>query len=341
MKTRFLSSLLCGVLLVPTQLFAWDHPPMPLRYRNQHPLFLQMPNLTPMPVDALPAGEGAWSVTPQYSNIFERAFDAAYDVRIDFEQLRTDIAFAQGLGNGFTAELQIPILTTGGGFLDPFLNWYHRLLGVPNAGRDLFPDNDFAFRITDLTTGANVYDVTPVGIGLGDVAVALRHETIPRRPGRPGLGWFAQVELPTGRASRGLGNNQIDYGFGILTDIASKRWSGFLNAGYFVSGGHPTIDQFLQHEYFSYVLGGAFQFSRRLAAQIQIHGGTPQLTGISHRQWHDFPLDIVFGIGGDYPAALGEDTLFWQLAFSEDLHADGPSIDFTAIAQLGLRWQGL
>lgn len=329
------------MMLWTSSALAWEHAPVPLRYRNQHPLYLQMANMTPMPTTSLPSGDGAWSITPQYSNLFERAFDTTYDVRLDFEQLRTDIAFAQGLGHDFTAELQIPIHTTWRGFLDSFLNWYHRTLGVPNAGRNNFPDNDFVFRITDLTTAVPIYEVSPVGIGIGDVAVVLRQEVVPRRPGRLGLGWFGQLEFPTGQASRGLGNNQLDYGLGMLADIASARWYGFLNVGYFVNGGHPTIDQFLRHEYLSYALGAAFQLSRRLSLQAQLQGGTPQLAGISHRQWTDMPLDIVFGIAGDYPRALGDDTLFWQLAFSEDLHANGPSIDFTAIAQLGIHWQGL
>ena len=179
------------------------------------------------------------------------------------------------------------------------------------------------------------------GIGLGDIAVVLRHETLPQRGHRPAVGWFAQAELPTGRARRGLGNGELDFGLGALCDITAKKWYGFLNAGLFVSGGHQLIEQFLKTEYFSYVIGGAYRLSRHLALQTQFHGGTPQLTGIAHQQWDDVPLDIAFGLRGEYPRGFGDNDLFWQLAFSEDLNANGPSIDFTAIGQFGIRWHGL
>ncbi len=332
----------CCLLLFPAIAHAWVHDPAPLHYRNQHPLYLQLPNITPRSAVALTAGAGRWSMTQQYSNIFERAIDATFDTRIDLEQLRTDFTFLQGLGHGMTAELNVPLYYTSGGFLDPFLNWYHRTLGVPNAGRDNFPNNQFVYRITNTTTATDVVNVSATGFGLGDASLSLSHEVIPRRAGRPGLTWFGVAEFPTGSTSRGLGNGAFDFGLGAMSEIASDRWYGFADLGYFVSGGHTgALEDFLQDTYLSYVLGGAFRLSRRLSLNAQIHGGTPQLQGIAHRQWTDMPLDIVFGLTGDYPEALGDDTLFWQLAFSEDLHANGPSIDFTAIGQFGIRWKGL
>ena len=49
--------------------------------------------------------------------------------------------------------------------------------------------------------------------------------------------------------------------------------------------------------------------------------------------WDGAPLDLIVGVRGT------EDPIFWQVAFSEDVRAVGPSVDFTAFVSLGLRFK--
>ncbi|MBI2343246.1 MAG: DUF3187 family protein [Deltaproteobacteria bacterium] len=333
--------IVCGALLLPIAAFAWGHPPAPLTYQSQHPFSLQFAQLKPMPVVADAPGDGRWAMTTQYSNIFEQFVTPTENVQIDLEQWQTEMEIAYGLGHQFTLEGTLPITTTWGGFLDGFLQWYHHLFGFPNGGRESVANNTYAVHMIDRTTGATRYAVAAHGPVFGDLSLRLRHALAPETPTRPGIGWFATVQLPTGSRKKGTGNNRLDYGLGLLLEKTGRRWYGFLNVGYFINGGQANLEPFLHNETFAYALGGAYRLSRSVALQAQVHGGTPQLSGIADRQWEDPPLDLVFGVTGYHPAALGEEDFFWEVGFSEDLHPNGPSIDFTAILRAGIAWRGL
>ncbi len=46
-----------------------------------------------------------------------------------------------------------------------------------------------------------------------------------------------------------------------------------------------------------------------------------------------FPLNIVFGLGGETEGGWG-----WQVSFAEDLIPSGPAVDFTVDVQLSRRF---
>ncbi|GEM_PF-4108268 len=318
---------------------AYDNTPIP--YRNQSPIFLQFAGIQPTNVAALPRGAGRFAFTSNFSNIFEYFATTTHEVRIDFEQLRQDFSYAVGLGDNWTFDVNVPLVHTSGGFLDRFVQNYHQMLGLPNGGRNLLPAGQHAFYVRDLGTGADIYRVNPVKMGLGDIDVRLRHATLSETRHRPALGWFVTLEAPTGRKSQGLGNGALDYGFGILADKHAGRWYGFLNAGYFVNGGHAPLAPFVQNELFNWAVGGAYHFSKAVAATAQLQGGTPMLHGMHHIFWDAVPMDVVIGFAGHHPHALGNESFFWQIGFSEDVVANGPSIDFTALGQIGISWDAL
>lgn len=312
----------------------------PLTYRTGNPLYLQFPHITPMRAAALGRGHEAFRFTPEYSNLFEFFQTATHTVRLDFEQLRAGFRYARGLTDDLTLEVEVPFLFTTGGFLDPFIQWYHDTFRFPNGGRDLFADNAFTFRVTDRTTGADLYNVDRLPLGLGDSTVVVRHSVLGETRTRPGVGWFFQTEFPTGKRSRGTGNNQLDYGLGFLLEKQSPsgRWHGFVNGAFFVNGGHANLQGFTRDEYAAFVLGGDVHLARPVALHAQIHGGTPVLANMGARAWDTAPLDLIIGFSGHHPRLVGDDTLVWQVAFAEDLLPNGPSIDFTAHLQVGLAW---
>lgn len=314
----------------------------PLAYRNQHPLYLTIPNLLPMSAQSLPRGSGSFQFSTSYSNIFEQFITLDYDVLFDMEVARTALHYAQGLGRDFTIELDIPFIYSYGGFLDPFISGFHQALKLPDAGRGNFPDNQFAYRIINQRTGADQLRAQATKFGLGDVDLTLRHQLLREGRAQPAFSWFGLLELPTGRRSRGLGNGELDYGLGLLAEKQLGRWGLQLQTGYFVGAPLPGLETLMHAEHVSFLAGLAYRLSRPLALHAQFHSGTPLLKGMGNSRWDDIPLDIIVGISGQHPKALGgQEAITWQLGFSEDLHANGPSIDFTALLQFGIRWDAL
>lgn len=307
-----------------------------LAYQTHHPLYLQMVNVPPMRVAPLARRGFALHVVTSYSNIFEQFTTARHDVLLDMEMLRQTVGAAWGLGHGMTAELSLPLVHTGGGFLDAFLEGFHRAFGLPNAGRENFPQDRFVFRVA--TPAGTLVDAAPAGYRPADLQLRLRQEVLPESRTHPGIGWFAAVDLPTGSAAHGLGNGAVDVSVGALAEKSYRRWHGYGQLGYTVHGGQANLEDLLYPAVFSYVAGGEFSLSQRVGLHAQIHGGTPLLANMGEMRWDDPPLDLAVGFSGDYPGVVWGKDLFWQVGFSEDLHADGPSIDLTVFTQLGLRW---
>lgn len=313
----------------------------PIPYRQQHPVYLQVLGLTPMRTAPLPRGDGAVSLRMEYSNVFEQFLTPTTDLRIDVEQIRTAIDVAYGLPYGFTLEAELPFVHTGGGRLDAFLQWWHRILGVPNAGREFFPNDQHAFRILDRPSGATRYEVAAVPLALGDASVRVRRQLVAETARRPAIGWFAALEFPTGKRSQGLGNGNLDYGVGVLLEKSAGRWHGYFNGGYFVGAGTPALADAMHPVQFNYLVGGEFSLSRRIALHAQLQGGTPLLTGLDDTRWDSFPLDLMMGMSGEHPAGAHGEKIHWQVGLSEDLNANGPSIDVTVFGRIGWQWKGL
>ncbi|MBI4237483.1 MAG: DUF3187 family protein [Deltaproteobacteria bacterium] len=313
----------------------------PIPYRHQHPLYLQSLGLTPMRAVALPRGDGVVGLRMEHSNIFEQFINTTADVRIDTEQLRMTVDLAYGLPHNFTLEAEIPFVHTGGGRLDSFLQWWHSVLGVPNAGREFFTNDQHVFRILDRPSGAERYQVAPIPLALGDASLRLRHHLVTETARRPAIGWFAACEFPTGKRSQGLGNGNLDYGVGLLMEKNEGRWHGYFNGGYFVSAGTPALADAIHPIQFNYVVGGEFSVSRQVALHAQLHGGTPLLTGLGDTRWDSFPLDLMMGMSGEHPVGAHGERILWQVGLSEDLNANGPSIDVTLFGRVGWRWKGL
>lgn len=312
----------------------------PIQYRNQNILYQQGMGLVPFSTTPLAAGRSRTWLTNDYSSLFEYFQTATEEVRLDLELWRAGIGWARGMGHGFTLEAEWPIWRSDGGFLDGFINWYHGLLRAPTAGRELFPDDQFAVAIQDRTTGSNVYDVAPApGPVPGDLSLRLIKQLLPESVRRPAIAWFFGIELPTGRKHAGVSNGDLDIGMGIALEKQWKRLRFFLNAAYFHAPPAPGLEPFMLADSFESAAGIGWAVARPLTIVAQINGGTPRLRGIDHALWTSYPFDLMIGITGHHEKAIGgQETVTWQLGFSEDINASGPSIDFTAHAQVGLEF---
>lgn len=345
MKIKKFLVLACGFyFLLFSFSFAYADeyvPKGPLTLRNQNPVYLEFLNLEPTRAVVLPKGEYAIRLDTAYSNVFEMNGSVNYDELIHLEVVRPAFHFNAGVYDGMEAGIEIPFIRLQHGLLDKFLQDYHNLFGFPNAGRETQPNGAFTYYFKK--DGVSLYEVSPESFGLGDITLNFKHNFIDEGELNPAVAWQFYFKLPTGRPSKGTGSGNPDFGFAVDLEKSYNRWHGYLNVGYLVNGGHAYLSDFYVNDVaFSSVLAGEFSVSRPISIIAQLTTGTPLLRNAGFSQWDSFPMDLQVGVKGEHKVptfkCFGTSKLTWQAGFSEDLNSNGPSIDITIFASIGLKF---
>ena len=324
-------------LLLPAIIWAKDYAGQgPLITRTQHPVYLQMANLNPDRAMVLPPGLLEVRVDSAYSNIFERQANRTYFADLDMELWRIGWVAVYGLGNGFDAGLEVPLLHMNGGFLDAFIQDYHHAFGFPNGGRDQVPNGIFNYFVRE--NGQTLYRVGSQDLNFGDITLFMKHQLLYEDAVLPALAWRFGFKFPSGDPDKGMGSGNPGFGFGVAAEKSYKKLHGYLNLNYLVEGGNEAIENLMETESFNFALAGEWSFSDRVSALIQLDGGTPRLKGTGLEEWDGVPMDFIVGAKGDVPWGRFANPFFWEFGFSEDVLAEGPSVDFTIYVTIGLRF---
>jgi hypothetical protein len=166
---------------------------------------LAQPRLTLPAVSPWTTPRGRWSLN--VSGLWANSFSWTQDVPgetpedrrflIDGEALVLDATVRRGLGRNVDVGLRLPLLWRGGGTLDAFIDWWHRVFNVPDADRPLFLGN--AFRVQGQTKeGATfAWDDSP-GVGLGDLEGEARWLLVEAGRAGPSVALVGRVSVPTG-----------------------------------------------------------------------------------------------------------------------------------------------
>src|SRR3989344_3325632 len=120
----------------------------PFPMRTQHPVYLQMVQLTPAKAEVLPTGNFEVRVDSSYSNLYERQTDGVNAINLDMELWYLNWVATYGLLPNLEVGLELPLIHFGTGFLDSFIQNYHNAFGFPNGGRDQVQNGLFTYRIT-------------------------------------------------------------------------------------------------------------------------------------------------------------------------------------------------
>ncbi len=117
-----------------------------LGHQNQYALFRKWMTSVPHPIGQ-EAGVG-WRVTQRYTamNFTDDGPGWRYDLDMEISQWVADVSLRRGSVEWM---LSMPISMQWGGVMDPFMNWYHAELGLPNYNRDNQPPNRHAFEFGD------------------------------------------------------------------------------------------------------------------------------------------------------------------------------------------------
>lgn len=144
---------------------------------------------------------------------------------VDGETSAFALTWRQGIGHDLEFSARLPVLIVGGGFLDNFIQSWHKTFGLPNGNREFAQDNKR--QITYVNNGNTVVDAQQSGTTLGDIEL--------------GAGWKlgeaaalrTMVKLPTGSDKKLTGGNWGgavwgDFGLPFAT---GSSWDGFASFG--------------------------------------------------------------------------------------------------------------
>ena len=208
------------------------------------------------------------------------------------------------------------------GFLDGFLDWYHRITGLQVAARGLRPENRFAYTL-ELPNGETLSRPARSAF-LGDVRLlaGLRHTrnwqttlavTAPTGPVGYGRGVVSASVMTTARF-------QLDH-----------RWLTEMGLGAGFTPKHGDLADYQRTTFVGANLGFRYRFWGRQAVFVNAFFQSPNYHDTETR-----PLDkreLTLDYGFLLKARKGPE---WFLGMTEDLEPRGPAIDLAF--RIGARW---
>ena len=282
----------------------------------------------PLPVvgeGALPkAGQSHWGLTLDLTNEFYVEVLADETAQLDGETLATTLRWRHGLSERWAVGIDLPLVDSGRGFLDRWIEDWHEWFGLPNAGREQFPQDQYRFALTQ--NGATVFERDRGTTDLGDVNLRGSYALNPQRR------MHAQLSLPTGRATALTGGTwgfagwlEEDRRFG-----SAGRWGGFYSLGATAQQRRgPLAD--LQAPYSAFASAGLdWNLWRSLSVLGQIYGHTALYRDVAS-EIGDPGLQLALGARWALSPQWSAD-----LAFQEDLIVNA-SPDFSL--HLGIRFR--
>lgn len=182
--------------LVPLSALAQVPRRGPLEVREEFLLAqprLTLPSVSP---DPLTAGESRLAIGLDWGSDFAlKGTDPNLTHFVDGEHRTLAVDARRGITPRLTLGVRVPVRWRGAGVLDGLIDGWHRVTGLPDNDRSLYPRNQFVIDGRDALGRALEID-DDAGAGLGNVELsglwALRH-----RPQGLAVALIARAELPT------------------------------------------------------------------------------------------------------------------------------------------------
>lgn len=312
-------------------------PDGPLLTRTQHPIYL---NLLAMPMEApqtLNKNQFESSIETTFSNIFEYDTISQTQINLDMELYRTALNFSYGLSDKLDVKIELPFISTAGGFLDRFVEGYHDLFNLPESGRKFAPYDEVHFTV--IRRGRRLVDFNSIPMGLTDITVRFKYLLSDHFSWPFKLALAPYLKLPTGQVTDGLSSGHFDGGLSLLFQKDLKRFHLTTHVGLALLGNHKYLDPILGHVFFSFGQSVRFQLWNHFSLVAQITGNTSPFENVDTRDLREIILDLNTGVAGEIPLRHSIfDEIFYQASLSEDILSSGPSVDFSLLMRFGVRY---
>lgn len=304
----------------------------PLPARNQHPVQLTVLHLDPVPAATHPAGEASVRLDTAYTSLWLSGNGNGNRFAMDGEMLRAALDLRVGLGAGLELEMGLPVGYASGGSLDGFVTGWHDFWGLPDQGRDTYPEDAFAVRAQ--RGAATAYDLEANELHAMDLPIGLRQEILAEGPAH--IAVRAAIELPTGDDDAGFGNGEVDVALGAVADLRWEDFGVFAHAHHTFAGtpGRAKAAGLAYRDVTALGLGVDYRLFAGFTLHLQAQWETSTLRGLGFDRTAD--PHLLLWSGGRF--ALGPRT-FLELGIGEDL-MPYISPDFSVWAAVGTTFGG-
>jgi len=186
-------------------------------------------------------------------------------ILLDGETTRLRLSHRRGLGGGWDVAMELPLLSTGGGMLDGWIQDWHGWFGLPNGGREYRAEGEYRYYYA--RGGEVLLDQREHGTSIGDVTL-----TLGRRLGKSGAA-RAMAKLPTGDDSAPGGGNAggalwFEQGFTL------GGWQGYAALGGSFNEVGDVLPRMQQREIGFGGIGLSAPLTHRLRVTAQLHAHT-------------------------------------------------------------------
>ena len=297
----------------------------PFPSRIQQPIALGRLGFRPRGTDTEPAGRASLALESAYANLFENGSGpGGQEVVTDGELWNNSLLVRYGISERADVEIDLSVLYGSGGFLDRFIEGWHRVFGFPNGGHEERPR--FAYDMHVATGGHTIWSLDGYEPVLLDTPLVTVERLIDEGEHHPSLALRAGVDLPTGSEARGAGNGGWDWGVGFLAQKSIGRWT-FTGAVDWVDAKRPSsfVGSGVQaFDGFDVQLGAEYRWNDSLSLLAGANLVPPVTRDFTIREIDREMLGLDLGFAWD----TGESSQM-HLGIEEDaISASGPDITF-------------
>jgi Protein of unknown function (DUF3187) len=269
---------------------------------------------------------GRWTaeVTLDYASMVEYNLFTTANYVLDSEVMRGSFQLGRDLSCNTFAMLDLSVGGAYAGFMDGFLDWYHRLLGIRVSERQKRPRNRFLYLVQPASGTA--IQRSPHNFFLNDsrLTLGLRYSRLVQS--------VLSVTLPTSTAPDGYGRGVPS--FGLLNTVRAPVGQTLLYEGSLGVGMTPRHGELsaYQKDVFATLSSGL---------RIRLWGRQSIFGNVFYHSpyYHDTTLpaldrrELSFDFGWILGGQRGSE---WRLGLTEDLEPGGPGVDL--IFRLGRRF---
>jgi len=308
----FCRALVCILLILMCSLSAAYSLEGPFQVKNLYPIVLH----ADQPYLEKAGIESSMSYSLSHSSTYTVQSSGHWIIDLDMEVTELNFRYKRIIKDVVEFDMDVPVLVIGGGFMDSFLEDYHRTFGFGDPyGRSQRPNNEFLYEVR---RDGDLIIKGKSGTRLGDIRLALKKSLL----ASDGFTFSVKgdVELPVGNAKEGYGNGSLDAAVSVLldkkiTDSIMTYW----NLGAVFPGdvrGHENLN--LKN----FIYGGACieaGVGKGFSLLVQVLGQSPvypetDLLAVDRDAWL-----LVFG--GRYKTGKRS----FDLSLEEDINTSGAS----------------
>ncbi len=263
-----------------------------------------------------PPRPGRWtgSISLDYASAIELNEFTPASYTLDAEILRVGLEVGHDISPRTFLLANAEVGGSYNGFLDGFLDWYHRTFGLRVRERDLRPRNVFKYELL-LPDGKSVLRKAS-DLFLGDVRLGVGYRI------SPSLQTILSATLPTSTAPAGYGRGVVSMNLintVHLVPVSRLILEGGLGLGYTPS--HGDLEEIQRKTFVSLSGGGRYRFWGRQSLFANIFYHSPY--------YHDTTLPALDRreLSLDFGWLLATRRGDWRIGMTEDLEPGGPGID--------------